>query len=97
MNYHEIYFINVINEEYSLFDRRANVFPDENTPTTLMYGIPFNEIPVCNIKVSPNNTIISITDAKGISIIFSSKVIYIIPVHIHRYPKITTLVWHGRF
>ena len=45
--------------------RKANIFPDETTATTLFYGIPFNEIPIVNIKVSPNNTIISVTDMKG--------------------------------
>lgn len=42
------------------------MFPDEHTPKTLFNGIPFNEIPVCCIKATPNNTIINITDAKGI-------------------------------
>lgn len=49
----------------SFIFRKANIFPDETTATTLFYGIPFNEIPIVNIKVSPNNTIISVTDTKG--------------------------------
>lgn len=43
-----------------------NVFPDVDTPTALFNGVPFNQIPVCNIRVSPNNTIISISDSKGV-------------------------------
>lgn len=46
--------------------RQGNIYPEEETPTTLFYGIPFNEIPIVNIKVSPNNTIINITNAKGV-------------------------------
>uniref|UniRef100_A0A182Q474 28S ribosomal protein S11, mitochondrial n=1 Tax=Anopheles farauti TaxID=69004 RepID=A0A182Q474_9DIPT len=49
----------------SMIEKKTNVFPDANTPTSLINGVPFNEIPICNIRVSPNNTIISITDAKG--------------------------------
>lgn len=45
--------------------RKGNIYPDENTPTSLFYGIPFNEIPIVNIKTSPNNTIMSLTNAKG--------------------------------
>lgn len=49
----------------SVVYRKGNIYPDEATPTTLFYGIPFNEIPIVNIKTSPNNTIINITNAKG--------------------------------
>lgn len=42
------------------------MFPLAETPRQLFNGIPFNEIPVCSIKVSPNNTIISISDSKGV-------------------------------
>lgn len=54
--------------------RKDNLFPDEDTPNRLFYGIPFKELPVFNIKVSPNNTIISLTDYKGkyIGSLFSS-------------------------
>lgn len=48
------------------FRRKTSIFPDANTPTSLINGVPFNEIPICHIRVSPNNTIISITDAKGV-------------------------------
>ncbi|XP_055524658.1 28S ribosomal protein S11, mitochondrial [Wyeomyia smithii] len=49
----------------ALISKRDRFFPDANTPTALFNGIPFNEIPICNIRVSPNNTIITICDAKG--------------------------------
>ncbi|XP_058467440.1 small ribosomal subunit protein uS11m [Malaya genurostris] len=49
----------------SLMHKKSQLFPDANTPTKLFNGIPFNEIPICNIRVSPNNTIITICDAKG--------------------------------
>lgn len=45
--------------------RKEDIYPDEDTPTTLFYGIPFNEIPIVNIRTSPNNTIINLTNAKG--------------------------------
>jgi small subunit ribosomal protein S11 len=41
------------------------VFPDGETPNRLFEGTPFKELPVINIKVSPNNTIMTITDAKS--------------------------------
>ncbi|XP_017873303.1 PREDICTED: 30S ribosomal protein S11 [Drosophila arizonae] len=50
----------------TLFNRRAKSFPDATTATKLFNGIPFNELPICNIRVSPNNTIISVTDYKGV-------------------------------
>ncbi|XP_052866345.1 28S ribosomal protein S11, mitochondrial isoform X2 [Anopheles cruzii] len=50
----------------TMINRKVNLFPDANTPSTLFNGVPFNDIPICAIRVSPNNTIISITDAKGV-------------------------------
>lgn len=44
---------------------KAQFFPDASTATQLFNGIPFNELPICNIRVSSNNTIISVTDYKG--------------------------------
>jgi small subunit ribosomal protein S11 len=45
------------------------MYPDENTPTRLFNGIPFRDVPICNIKASKNNTIITVSNAKGGSII----------------------------
>ncbi|XP_017849265.1 28S ribosomal protein S11, mitochondrial [Drosophila busckii] len=50
----------------TLINRKAKFFPDASTATQLFNGIPFNELPICNIRVSPNNTIISVTDYKGV-------------------------------
>ncbi|XP_060646626.1 LOW QUALITY PROTEIN: small ribosomal subunit protein uS11m [Drosophila sulfurigaster albostrigata] len=50
----------------TLIDRKAKFFPDASTATQLFNGIPFNELPIVNIRVSPNNTIISVTDYKGV-------------------------------
>ncbi|KAH8383951.1 hypothetical protein KR009_011406 [Drosophila setifemur] len=50
----------------TLINRKAHFFPDANTATQLFNGMPFNELPICNIRVSPNNTIISVTDYKGV-------------------------------
>ncbi|KAG8223003.1 hypothetical protein J437_LFUL000711 [Ladona fulva] len=49
----------------SMLKRRDDVFPDEDTPSKLFDGIPFSELPVCNIRASPNNTILSISNSKG--------------------------------
>ncbi|XP_066991710.2 small ribosomal subunit protein uS11 [Anabrus simplex] len=49
----------------TLIQREGRVFPDEQTPNLLFNGIPFRELPICNIHVSRNNTIMNITDYKG--------------------------------
>ncbi|KAH8419074.1 hypothetical protein KR222_003424 [Zaprionus bogoriensis] len=49
----------------TLINRKAKFFPDASTATELFNGTPFNELPICNIRVSSNNTIISVTDYKG--------------------------------
>ncbi|XP_063226224.1 small ribosomal subunit protein uS11m isoform X2 [Bacillus rossius redtenbacheri] len=41
------------------------MFPDERTPNLLFGGIPFKDLPICNIRASPNNTIFTITNHKG--------------------------------
>lgn len=42
-----------------------DIFPDENTPTALFNGVPFKDIPIVHIRVSKNNTILSLTNPKG--------------------------------
>ncbi|XP_055698576.1 28S ribosomal protein S11, mitochondrial [Phlebotomus papatasi] len=44
---------------------RTKMFPDGDTANQLFNGIPFKELPVCNIRVSKNNTIITVADHKG--------------------------------
>lgn len=41
------------------------MFPTLETPDMLFNGVRFADLPVCHIKTTPNNTIISVTDAKG--------------------------------
>ncbi|KAI9584363.1 28S ribosomal protein S11, mitochondrial [Glossina fuscipes] len=56
----------------TLMGKKEKFFPDANTPTQLFNGMPFNELPICNIRVSPNNTIILFTDYKGVPRIIRS-------------------------
>lgn len=41
------------------------MFPDKDLPNRIFNGVPFKELPICNIRVSRNNTIVSFTDYKG--------------------------------
>ncbi|XP_068218495.1 uncharacterized protein mRpS11 [Palaemon carinicauda] len=43
----------------------GGMFPDENTPDLLFDGVRFAELPILHVKVSKNNTIMTLTDAKG--------------------------------
>lgn len=45
--------------------KQEDIFPDADTPNRLFNGIPFKNLPIMNIRVSPNNTIVSMTDYKG--------------------------------
>ncbi|XP_059479155.1 small ribosomal subunit protein uS11m [Neocloeon triangulifer] len=47
--------------------RFSDFFPDENTPSRLFNGIPFSQVPICDIKVSKNNTILTLSDHKGVA------------------------------
>ncbi|KAJ4432771.1 hypothetical protein ANN_21410 [Periplaneta americana] len=47
------------------FQSLEDLYPDENTPTRLFDGIPFRDVPICDIKASKNNTIITLSTAKG--------------------------------
>uniref|UniRef100_A0A023FRU3 Putative ribosomal protein n=1 Tax=Amblyomma cajennense TaxID=34607 RepID=A0A023FRU3_AMBCJ len=42
-----------------------SMFPDEDTPNRLFDGIPFRDIPVCYIKCSLNNTLMTLVEASG--------------------------------
>nr|CAG4647419.1 EOG090X0DZ9 [Megafenestra aurita] len=44
----------------------TGLFPDEETPNRLFNGIRYADLPICHIKASPNNTIISLSDSAGI-------------------------------
>jgi len=41
------------------------MYPDENTAARLFNGIPFRDIPLCDVKASKNNTIISVSNSQG--------------------------------
>ncbi|XP_071447263.1 small ribosomal subunit protein uS11m isoform X2 [Hetaerina americana] len=45
--------------------KSKDIYPDEDTPNKLFGGIPFSDLPICHIRASPNNTILSVTDSKG--------------------------------
>ncbi|KAI4467600.1 40s ribosomal protein s14/30s ribosomal protein s11 [Holotrichia oblita] len=49
----------------ALIHQKGDVFPDADTPNRLFKGVPFQELPIFNIRVTPNNTILCLTDAKG--------------------------------
>ncbi|KAL3288794.1 hypothetical protein HHI36_003228 [Cryptolaemus montrouzieri] len=42
------------------------LFPTKDTPNQLFNGIRFKDLPIFNIRSSPNNTIITLTNSKGI-------------------------------
>ncbi|XP_057656529.1 28S ribosomal protein S11, mitochondrial [Diorhabda carinulata] len=44
---------------------KQQLFPNVDTPNRLFNGVPFKDLPVFNIRVTKNNTILSLTNAKG--------------------------------
>lgn len=44
---------------------KQNIFPTLESDYQLYDGIPYKDIPICNIRVSHNNTVFTITDAAG--------------------------------
>ncbi|KAK4007839.1 hypothetical protein OUZ56_012990 [Daphnia magna] len=48
------------------YDEQRDLFPDEGTPNQLFDGIRFADLPICNITATPNNTIITLTNAAGV-------------------------------
>ncbi|KAG5885172.1 hypothetical protein JTB14_003513 [Gonioctena quinquepunctata] len=49
----------------AIIHKHSDTFPTIDTPNKLFKGMPFKNLPIFNIRVSPNNTIINLTDAKG--------------------------------
>ncbi|XP_031837448.1 mitochondrial ribosomal protein S11 [Nomia melanderi] len=50
----------------------ALIFPDEFTPNKLFDGILFKDLPIVYVKATPNNTILSLSDAMGLGKILHS-------------------------
>ncbi|XP_067119450.1 small ribosomal subunit protein uS11 [Centruroides vittatus] len=44
---------------------RKSIFPDENTPNLIFGDTLYSELPIIYIKVTKNNTIMTLTDYKG--------------------------------
>lgn len=61
--YYNMYFMKIV--LIILFFYRKIMFPDKNTPSLMFDGIPFSQLPICNIRVSPNNTIFALCEYTG--------------------------------
>nr|CAG4635077.1 EOG090X0DZ9 [Alona affinis] len=42
-----------------------DIFPSEELPNRLFDGVRYADLPICNIQATPNNTIITVTNAEG--------------------------------
>ncbi|XP_065224153.1 small ribosomal subunit protein uS11m [Planococcus citri] len=51
---------------------REDMFIDERTPDLLFNGVRWAEIPICNIHVTKNNTIINVSNFQGKTIVIRS-------------------------
>lgn len=47
------------------FSQQFQRFPDIDLPERMYGDVAFKDLPVCHIRVSKNNTIVSVTDNKG--------------------------------
>ncbi|XP_026319869.1 28S ribosomal protein S11, mitochondrial [Hyposmocoma kahamanoa] len=45
---------------------KQNIFPTADSDNLLFNGVPYKDLPVCNVRVSHNNTIFTVTDAAGV-------------------------------
>ncbi|RLU26155.1 hypothetical protein DMN91_002321 [Ooceraea biroi] len=45
--------------------KQTNLFPDADTPNRLFNGVPYTQLHIVNIKSTPNNTIMTVTDSGG--------------------------------
>lgn len=45
--------------------RKQNLFPTLESDNLLFGGILYKDLPICNIRVTHNNTIFTVTDASG--------------------------------
>ncbi|CAG9581020.1 unnamed protein product [Danaus chrysippus] len=49
----------------SVLQTKQNLFPTADSDNLLFDGVPYKDLAICNIRVSHNNTIFTITDAEG--------------------------------
>ncbi|XP_030748451.1 uncharacterized protein LOC115876704 [Sitophilus oryzae] len=56
----------------SLIQGRGDRFPNSQIDSKRFDGVLFKDLPIINIRVSPNNTIINLTNAKGLPEIIRS-------------------------
>ncbi|XP_026758751.1 28S ribosomal protein S11, mitochondrial [Galleria mellonella] len=50
----------------SVLKSKQSLFPTLESDNLLFDGMPYNQLPICNIRVTHNNTIFTMTDAAGI-------------------------------
>ncbi|XP_050732183.1 28S ribosomal protein S11, mitochondrial-like [Eriocheir sinensis] len=48
------------------------LFPDEKTPDLLFDGVRFADLPIIHARFSKNNTLLTVTDAKGVAEMYRS-------------------------
>ncbi|XP_012055682.1 PREDICTED: 30S ribosomal protein S11, chloroplastic [Atta cephalotes] len=46
-------------------NQQEHLFPDTDTPNRLFNGVPYKELHIINIKSTPNNTIMTLTNFNG--------------------------------
>lgn len=56
----------IISKNMFFFFSKQNLFPTLESDDLLFDGTPYKHLPVCNIRVSHNNTIFTLTDAAGV-------------------------------
>ncbi|CAG9759951.1 unnamed protein product [Ceutorhynchus assimilis] len=56
----------------SLIRNKQQLFPTADSLNKMFNGVPFKDLPIVNIRVTSNNTIISFTDSKGVPKIIRS-------------------------
>lgn len=49
----------------SMIKLKQNIFPSLNSDDVLYDGVPYKKLPIINVRVSRNNTVISMTDCDG--------------------------------
>jgi len=52
--------------------RNQSLFPDENTPNRLYNGVRYADLPICNIKATPNNTLITVCTSAGTPVLINT-------------------------